>query len=123
MLLREEARKRGDHAEWRKRHKEVFKAIRADQGDFIESKICCEMERARNDSKKVYSLVGELTQKSAARSDVIKDNYGTILTESDDNKERWVQYHSDFFKQMSLAETITTDQKETDLEPPPSDKQ
>ena len=69
---RQEARKRGDLTEWRKQHKEVSKAMRADQTAFVENK-CMEMEKAGNNSKKVYSLVKELTQKSSARSDVIND--------------------------------------------------
>ncbi len=100
--------------------KKCPRLISADhQRDFIESKCCSEMERAGNDSKKVYSLVRELNQKSAARSDVIKDNDGTILTESDDIKARWAQYCCDLFTHKSPAEPITTDQEETDIEPPP----
>ena len=92
--------------------------MRADQTAFVENK-CMEMEKAGNNSKKVYSLVKELTQKSSARSDVINDKSGATLTESADIKTRWVEYCSELYEQKNAEEPTVTDPDDLECEPPP----
>ena len=115
---RQDARKRGDMEEWRKQHNEVSKAVRADQRAFVERK-CEEMEKAGSDSKKVYELVRELTQKSSARSDAINDRNGVTLTESADIKTRWAEYCTELYEQKIHGESTTNDPDELEFEPPP----
>ena len=57
------------------------------------------MEKAENDSKKVFGLVKELTQKSSARSDVINTRNDNTLTESADVKTRWAEYCTELYKE------------------------
>ena len=82
--------------------------MRADQAAFVENK-CMEMEKPGNNSKKVYNLVKELTQKPSARADVINDKSGAILTESTDIKTRWVEYCSELYEQKNAEEPTVID--------------
>jgi len=115
---RQEARKRGDHKAWLHQHKEVTKSIRKDQRDFVERK-CSEMEKAGGDSKKIYGLVKELTQKSSVRSDVIKDRNGITLTESSDIKTRWAEYCFELYEQKNQEAPTISRPNQYEAEPPP----
>ena len=115
---RQEAKKKGDYQEWKKQQKEVSKSVRTDQRNFVERK-CDEIEKARNDSRKVFSLVKELTQKSSTRSDVINDRTGNTLTESADIKNRWAEYCTDLYQDDPQETSSSSSNREEEQEPPP----
>ena len=48
--------------------------------------------------KTVFRVVRELTNKWAAKSDVINDKNGSTLTEEDDIKQRWAEYSSTLYQ-------------------------
>jgi len=77
------------------------------------------MEKAGNDSRKVFSLVKELTQKPSVRSDVINDSSGNTLTESAEIKSRWAEYCADLYKQDSQETSSSNSRWDEDHEPPP----
>ena len=115
---RQEAKKRGNITEWRKQHREVSKAIRQDQKVYIEKK-CNEMEKAGNDSKTIFKILGEIIKKPSTRSDVINDKNGTTLTETDTIKERWAEYCNELYQLKDQAIVSTESQELHDVEPPP----
>eukprot|EP00112_Aurelia_sp_Birch-Aquarium-sp1_P002414 Seg1268.1 transcript_id=Seg1268.1/GoldUCD/mRNA.D3Y31 product="hypothetical protein" protein_id=Seg1268.1/GoldUCD/D3Y31 len=78
--------------------KEVTKSARNDKNRCLEQK-WVEMENEGDkSSKKVFQIVREITGKWVPRTDVIKDKMGKTLTESDDIKQRWIEYCSEQYE-------------------------
>ena len=66
----------------------------------------------KNNSKKAYQLVKELTSSKQGRTTTIQDKAGKCLTEEQDILKRWIEYCSELY-----AHT-TGDPKVLDVPPP-----
>ena len=67
----------------------------------------------KNNSKKAYQLVTELTSSKQGRTTTIQDKAGKCLTEEQDILKRWTEYCSELF-----THTTTEDPKVLDVPPP-----
>ena len=70
-----------------------------DKQNFLEDR-CKEAEDVHQcgNMKTVFRVVRDLTNKWAAKSDVINDKNGSTLTEEDDIKQRWAEYSSTLYQ-------------------------
>ena len=67
----------------------------------------------KDDSKKVYQLVKELTSSKQGRTTTVQDKAGKCLTEKQDILKRWTKYCSELY-----THTTTGDPKVLDVPPP-----
>ena len=67
----------------------------------------------KNNSKKAYQLVKELTSSKQERTTTIQDKPGKCLTEEQDIIKRWTEYCSELY-----THTTTGDSKVLDVPPP-----
>ena len=67
----------------------------------------------KNNSKKAYQLVKELTSSKQGRTTTIQDKAGKYLTEEQDILKRWTEYCSELY-----THTTTGDPKVLDVPPP-----
>ena len=60
---------------------------------------CQEVEAClrKNNSKKAYQLVKDLTTEKQGKSTIIQDKSGECLTEENENLNRWTEYCSDLY--------------------------
>ena len=77
---------------------EIKKSIKRAKEEWIEGQ-CQDIEDslARNDSKKAYQLVKDLTSTKQSRSTTIEDKEGKCLTEEQEIMKRWTQYCSELY--------------------------
>ena len=86
----------------KKEYKAVNKSIREDMNkakeDWISEK-CNDIESnlSKNNSKKAYELVKELSSTKQERSTVIQNKKGEPLTEEKDILKRWTEYCSELY--------------------------
>ena len=92
-------------------------SVKDDKRNYIEKK-CDEIERGKDDSKTTFGIVKELTKKWVPRMDVINDEDGNTLTESDDIKKRWVQYSTKLFESQDDSNDFQLEEA-CEVEPPP----
>ena len=62
----------------------------------------------KNNSKKAYQLVKDLTEKHG-KSTTIQDKSGKCLTEENENLNRWTEYCSDFYNYETDGDPIVLD--------------
>ena len=95
----------------------VKKGTRKEKETWIEDK-CKGIDEnlQKNNSKKVYQLVKELTSSKQGRTTTIQDKTGKCLTEEQDILKRWAEYCSELY-----THTTTGDPKMLDV-PPPANK-
>jgi hypothetical protein len=113
---RKKAKSDGNTDKWSQLNKDVTKSVIHDKKSFIESK-CEEMENCRGESKKVFQVLKEVTNKQPPRTDAVNDRNGVTLTETEDIKRRWVEYSTNLFEAQDQQHTYSRGEKET--EPPP----
>ena len=70
----------------------------------------------KNNSKKAYRLVKELTSSKQRRTTAIPDKAGKNITEEQDILKRWTEYCSELY-----THTTTGDPKVLDVPPPIND--
>ena len=83
---------------------------------FLESK-CEEFEKCRGESKRMFRVLKELTNKWAPRTDAINDENGDTLTEDEDIKRRWKEYSTKPYEAKDHQATYNRGGEED--EPPP----
>ena len=100
--------KRGDH-EGAKKYNEINnrikKSIKKAKESWLEDQ-CKEVEKSlnRNDSKRAYQLVKDLTTEKQGRSNTIQDKAGKSLTENRDILNRWTEYCSELYNQETSGD-------------------
>ena len=100
-------------------YKTVNKKIRRDmkkaKEDWIETQ-CAEIEEslARNNSKRAYHIVKELTQQKQARVRNIQDKEGKCLIEERAIADRWTEYCKELYNHQAQGDpSVTTTQVST----------
>ena len=73
-----------------------------------------EENRQKNNSKKAYQLVKELTRSKQGRTTTIQDKAGKCLTDEQNILERWTEYCSELY----IRTQVTGDPKVLDVPPP-----
>ena len=103
---------------YRKLSSEIQQVARRDKNDHL-NQLCKEIEHhsSQNNSRNLFKGVKELTDKGITRLAVIKDENGTILTESKEIKERWKSYCEGLFasKETDPSVHIDTFEEEPDI--------
>jgi len=65
-------------------------------------KQCKEIRKpGKNNSKKAYKIIKDLTQQKLSRATTIQDKNGVYLTDEKDITDRWIEYCSDLYKQKT----------------------
>jgi hypothetical protein len=91
-------------------YKEVSKKIRRGmkkaKEEWIE-KQCTEIEESlnKNNSKKAYQVIKNLTKQKQSRVSTIQDKEGNCLTEEKEIIDRWTEYCSDLYNNQTLGDT------------------
>ena len=102
--------------EYRQLNKDIRNDMRNAKEDFISEK-CSNIEEnlARNNSKKAYQLVKDLTSTKQRGSTVIQDKKGECLTEESDVLKRWTEYCAELYNfKTSGDENFTKVHESTD---------
>ena len=75
--------------------------------DWIDAQ-CEEIETClnKNNSKRAYQLVKDLTSEKQGRSSAIQDKSGKCLTEEKEILSRWTEYCSELYNYESCGEKI-----------------
>ena len=99
---------------YREANQQVKKGMRKAKETWIEEQ-CQGIEEnlQKNNSKKAYQLVKELTSSKQGRTTTIQDKAGKCLTEEQDILKRWTEYCSELY-----THTTTGDPKVLDVPPP-----
>ena len=79
--------------EYREANRRIQKAVKKAQEDWIDAQ-CEEIETClnKNNSKRAYQLVKDLTSEKQGRPSTIQDKSGTCLTEEKEILNRWTEY-------------------------------
>ena len=82
-----------DRGQYKDLSRSIQRITRQDKQAFLERK-CKEVEShsSTNHSRDLFKAVKEITGKRTPKLNVVKDDDGEILTESDQIKQRWQQY-------------------------------
>ena len=107
--------------EYREANRRVQKAVKKAKEDWICAQ-CEEIETClnKNNSKRAYQLVKDLTSEKQGRSSTIQDKYGKCLTEEKEILSRWTEYCSELYNYESCGENAILDcsqPPEEDLQP------
>ena len=108
---RREALPLGRHSDlYKKLNKVVKKTCRRDKKAWIESK-CSNLEQMveRNNSKGLFEQVKELKGEFTPRAESIKAKGGTVLTEDEQIKVRWLEYTKKLYKKDENVIQMTTE--------------
>ena len=115
MTKDETWRKKRRGPEWAKDYREIKRKIRTEMKIAKETWIqgqCQEVEAClrKNDSKKAYQLVKNLTTEKQSYSTTIQDKSGKCLTEENEILNRWTEYCSDFTTMRLMSRKEHTEQ-------------
>ena len=82
-----------DRGQYKDLRRSIQRITRQDKQAFLERK-CKEVEShsSTNHSRDLFKAVKEITGKRTPKLNVVKDDDGKMLTESDQIKQRWQQY-------------------------------
>ena len=75
------------------------------QGQCQEAEACLR----KNNSKKAYQLVKDLTTEKQGKSTIIQDKSGKCLTEENEILNRWTEYCSDHYNYETDGDPIVLD--------------
>ena len=91
-----------------KANKKIQKALKKAKEDWIGAQ-CEEIETClnKNNSKRAYQLVKDLTSEKKGRSSAIQNRYGNCLTEEHEILSRWTEYCSELYNHESCGEYWT----------------
>ena len=102
-------KKKGYEAEVAKEYREVNKKIqkavkKSNRG--LDRSQCEEIETClnKNNIKKTYQLVKDLTSENQSRSSTVQDRSGKCLTEENEILTRWTEYSSDLYNHESCGD-------------------
>ena len=105
--------------EYREANRRIQKAVKKAKEDWIGAQ-CEEIETSlnKNNSKRAYQLVKDLTSEKQGRSSTIQDKAGKCLTEEKDFS-RWTEYCSELCNYESCGDNAVLDcsQSPEDLQP------
>ena len=121
--MRRERKKYKDNSpeekeDYRKINKDIKNDMKKAKEGWISDK-CSDIETnlAKNNSKKAYQLVKELSSANHHRSSVIQDKKGECLTEEKDILKRWTEYCSELYNYNTRGDPeFATSQESTDTE-------
>ena len=107
--------------EYREANRRVQKAVKKAKEDWIGAQ-CEEIETClnKNNSKRAYQLVKDLTSEKQGRSSTIQDKSGKCLTEEKEILSRWTEYCSELYNYESCGDNAVLDcsqPPEEDLQP------
>ena len=107
--------------EYREENRRVQKAVKKAKEDWIGAQ-CEEIETClnKNNSKRAYQLVQDLTSEKQGRSSTIQDKSGKCLTEEKEILSRWTEYCSKLYNYESCGDNAVLDcsqPPEEDLQP------
>ena len=88
--------------EYREANSRIQKAVKKAKGDWIGAQ-CEEIETSlnKNNIKRAYQLVKDLTSEKQSRSSTIQDKSGKCLTEEKEILSRWTEYCSELYNYES----------------------
>ena len=122
---RRDLKKKGYEAEgakeYRETNKRIQQAVTKAKEDWIGAQ-CEEIETClnKNNSKRAYQLMKDLTSEKQGRSSTIQDKSGKCLTEEKEILSRWTEYCSELYNHESCADKAVLDcsqPPEEDLQP------
>ena len=89
--------------EYREVNRRIQKAVKKAKEDWIGAQ-CEEIETCqnKNNNKRAYQLVKDLTSEKQGRSSIIQDKSGKCLTEEKDILSRWTEYCSELYNYEGL---------------------
>ena len=107
--------------EYREANRRIQKAVKKAKEDWIGAQ-CEEIETClnKNNSKRAYQLVKDLTSEKQGRSSTIQDKSGKCLTEEKEILSRWTEYCSEMYNYESCGDNTVLDcsqPPEEDLQP------
>ena len=107
--------------EYREANRRVQKVVKKAKEDWIGAQ-CEEIETClnKNNSKRAYQLVKDLSSEKQGRSSTIQDKSGTCLTEEKGILSRWTEYCSELYNYESCGDNAVLDcsqPPEEDLQP------
>ena len=107
--------------EYREANRRIQKAVKKAKEDWIGAQFE-EIETClnKNNSKRAYQLVKDLTSGKQGRSSTIQDKSGKCLTEEKDILSRWTEYCSELYNYESCGDNTVLDcsqPPEEDLQP------
>ena len=107
--------------EYREANRRVQKAVKKAKEDWLGAQ-CEEIETClnKNNSKRAYQLVKDLTSEKQGRSSTIQDKTGKCLTEEKEILSRWTEYCSELYNYESCGDSAVLDcsqPPEEDLQP------
>ena len=107
--------------EYREANRRIQKAVKKAKEDWIGAQ-CEEIETClnKNNSKRAYQLVKDLTSEKQGRSSTIQDKSGKCLTEEKEILSRWTENCSELYNYESCGENTVLDcsqPPEEDLQP------
>ena len=96
--------------EYRKANRRIQKAVKKAKEDWIGAQ-CEEIETClnKNNSKRAYQLVKDLTSEKQGRSSTIMDKSGKCLTEEKEILSRWTEYCSELYSCESCGDSAVLD--------------
>ena len=107
--------------EYREANRRIQKAVKKAKEDWIGAQ-CEEIETClnKNNSKRAYQLVKDLTSEKQGRSSTIQDKSGNCLTEEKEILSRWTEYCSELYDYESCGDNTVLDcsqPQKKDLQP------
>ena len=96
--------------EYREANRRIQKAVKKAKEDWIGDQ-CEEIETClnKNNSKRAYQLVKDLTSEKQGRSSTIQDKSGKCLTEEKEILSRWTEYCSELCNYESCGDNAVLD--------------
>ena len=98
--------------EYREANKRIQKAVKKAKEDWLGAQ-CEEIETClnKNNSKRAYQLVKDLTSEKQGRSSTVQDRSGKCLTEENEILSRWTEYCSELYNHESCGNAISPRKK------------
>ena len=96
--------------EYREANRRIQKAVKKAKEDWIGAQ-CEEIETClnKNNSKRAYQLVKDLTSEKQGRSSTIQDKSGKCFTEEKEILSRWTEYCSELYNYESCGDNAVLD--------------
>ena len=103
--------------EYREANRRIQKAVEKAKADWIGAQ-CEEIETClnKNNSKRAYQLVKDLTSQKQGRSSTIQDKTGKCLTEEKEILNRWTEFCSELYNYESCGDNTVLDCSQHPLE-------
>ena len=107
--------------EYREAYKRIQKAVKKAKEDWIGAQ-CEEIGTCliKNNSKRAYQLVKDLTSEKQGRSSTIQDRSGKCLNEEKEILSRWTEYCSELYNHETCGDNAVLDcsqHPDKDLQP------